>query len=231
MSLIISNGQPVPVDPQFQSVTLLLHGNGTNGSTTITDNSFNTKTISRFGNTQISTAQSKFGGASIAFDGSGDYLKTQLSSDFNMFQQNFTAEFWVYFNAVTGTPHILNMGGSSEYDAGGRATVWVTSSLFLSLYTNGGGITSGTTLAINTWYHVALTKASGTWQLWLNGVSQGTTASTVFPTSSLQEIGIGSQHYQTNNFLNGYLDEVRITRNVARYTANFTPPAAAFADV
>ena len=231
MSWTITPQTKVPVDPQFGSVTLLLHGNGTNGSTTITDNSPNTKTISRFGNTQISTAQSKFGGASIAFDGSGDYLKTQLSSDFNMFQQNFTAEFWVYFNAVTGTPHILNMGGSSEYDAGGRATVWVNSSLFLLLSTNGGGITGATTLAVNTWYHVALTKASGTWQLWLNGVSQGTTASTVFPTSSLQEIGIGSQHYQTNNFFNGYIDDLRITKGVARYTANFTPPAAPFPDI
>jgi hypothetical protein len=62
----LAKGQPVPVDLQgFGSVSLLLHGNGTNGSTTITDNSPSPKTVTAVGNAQISTAQSKFGGASM----------------------------------------------------------------------------------------------------------------------------------------------------------------------
>jgi hypothetical protein len=69
MSWLITGSQPVPVDPQFGSVSLLLHGDGTNGSTTITDNSPTPKTVTAVGNAQISTAQSKFGGASILFDG------------------------------------------------------------------------------------------------------------------------------------------------------------------
>jgi hypothetical protein len=74
MSWIITPQLRVPVDPVFNNVSLLLHGNGTNGSTTITDNSPTPKTVTAVGNAQISTAQSKFGGASIAFDGTGDYL-------------------------------------------------------------------------------------------------------------------------------------------------------------
>jgi hypothetical protein len=69
MSWLITPGQPVPVDLNRSNVSLLLHGNGTNGSTTITDNSPSPKTVTAVGNAQISTAQSKYGGGSIAFDG------------------------------------------------------------------------------------------------------------------------------------------------------------------
>ena len=74
MSWIITGSEKTPVDPQFGSVSLLLHGDGANGSTTIVDSSPTPKTVTAFGDAQISTAQSKFGGASIAFDGTGDYL-------------------------------------------------------------------------------------------------------------------------------------------------------------
>jgi hypothetical protein len=96
MSWLITPQQPVPVDPVFNNVSLLLHGNGTNGSTTITDNSPSPKTVTAVGNAQISTAQSKFGGASIAFDGSGDYLTVLNSSQFNFGVDDFTIEAWFY---------------------------------------------------------------------------------------------------------------------------------------
>jgi hypothetical protein len=68
-----------PTDPYFSNVSLLLHGDGANGSTTIVDSSPSPKTVTAVGNAQISTAQSKFGGSSLAFDGSGDYLTVQVA--------------------------------------------------------------------------------------------------------------------------------------------------------
>jgi hypothetical protein len=81
MTLVWSPGY-APVDEYYDNVSLLLYGNGTNGSTTITDNSPSPKTVTAVGNAQISTAQSKFGGASIAFDGTGDYITVPDSSAF-----------------------------------------------------------------------------------------------------------------------------------------------------
>ena len=69
MSWLITGSQPVPVDPLFNNVSLLLHGDGTNGFTTITDSSPTPKTVTAVGNAQISTAQSKFGGAVLRLMG------------------------------------------------------------------------------------------------------------------------------------------------------------------
>ena len=85
-----------PVDEEFGNVSLLLHGDGTNGSTTIVDSSSSTKAVTAFGDAQISTAQSKFGGASIAFDGNGDYLTIPPSAKFEFGTDPFTVEFWIY---------------------------------------------------------------------------------------------------------------------------------------
>ena len=85
----------IPLDASYSSVSLLLHGNGINGSTTITDNSPSPKTVTAVGNAQISTAQSKFGGGSIAFDGTGDYLTTPNNSDYQFGTSDFTVECWI----------------------------------------------------------------------------------------------------------------------------------------
>ena len=99
MSWVITGSEKTPVDKQgIQNVSLLLHGNGTNGSTTITDSSPTPKTVTAVGNAQISTAQSKFGGASIAFDGTGDYATVPSASAFDFGTADFTVEAWVYRN-------------------------------------------------------------------------------------------------------------------------------------
>ena len=81
-----------PVDEEFDKVSLLLHGDGTNGSTTIIDSSSSPKAVTAVGDAQISTAQSKFGGASIAFDGAGDWLTTPASNNFAFGIGDFTIE-------------------------------------------------------------------------------------------------------------------------------------------
>ena len=102
MTLVWSPGY-APVDEYYASVSLLLYGNGTNGSTTITDNSPSPKTVTAVGNAQISTAQSKFGGASIAFDGTGDFITVPDSSAFVLGLSNepYTVEFWFFRNQTS----------------------------------------------------------------------------------------------------------------------------------
>jgi hypothetical protein len=107
MSWVITGSEKTPVDPQFGSVSLLLHGDGANGSTTITDSSRLTNTVTAVGDAQISTAQSKFGGASIAFDGSGDYLTISSSSALSIGSGDYTVEFWIRWTALPETQGML----------------------------------------------------------------------------------------------------------------------------
>jgi hypothetical protein len=108
---------------------LLLHGDGTNGSTTITDSSISPKTVTAVGNAQISTAQSKFGGASIAFNGTTSYLTTPANSDF-AYDADFTIECWLY---LTGSAFgaILDVFSNNNFGFG------VTSTQVIGYATNG----------------------------------------------------------------------------------------------
>ena len=85
-------------DPYYDNVSLLLHGDGTNGSTTIVDNSPSPKTMTALGNAQISTTESLFGGSSLYFDGSGnDAIQTLPGNDFVYGTGPFTLEAWIYY--------------------------------------------------------------------------------------------------------------------------------------
>jgi hypothetical protein len=219
-------------DPYYGNVSLLLHGNGTNGSTTITDNSPYPKTITPVGNAQISTAQSKFGGASIAFDGTGDYLQSPSSTDFVLGTGDFTLETWVYpLGFASGPPNYNDYGSLFDF----RTANAVQSNILLTplgsstiiLYVDGSTRITGTSLALNQWAHVALTRNSGTTKLFINGTQAGSNyADTNNYTSSV----FRAAGNIAGDTFNGYLDDLRITKGVARYTSNFTPPTTQFPD-
>jgi hypothetical protein len=229
MSWVITGSEKTIVDPQFTSVSLLLHGNGTNGSTTITDSSPTPKTVTAFGNAQISTAQSKFGGASIAFDGTGDYLTTPASSSFAFGLADFTVELWLY-RFGSGQQHLYDARDIGLND--NRILLYLDSSSQLTYYSNGAPrITTTSVPTLSTWVHVALCRASGNSRLFLNGVQVGATfADTISIVSPTATVAIGATNVGTTS-LNGYIDDFRITKGIARYTANFTPPTAAFPDI
>jgi hypothetical protein len=229
MSWTITPQTKVPVDPFRSQVSLLLHGNGTNGSTTITDNSPSPKTVTVFGDAKISTAQSKFGGSSIAFDGTGDYLQIANNSAFNFETNSFTVEAWVYFNNVSGQQCLFTNYQNSTN--GWALQLAGSAAINANLSGDGFDILGSTAISANTWYHIALsgTSASPGIKLFINGIQEGFTytgatalnTTTAFITGSIA----GSAYF------NGYIDDLRITKGVARYTANFTPPAAPFPDI
>jgi len=228
MSWVITGSEKTPVDPQFGSVSLLLHGNGANGSTTITDSSPTPKTVTAVGNAQISTTQSKFGGASIAFDGTGDYLDIGSNSAFGYGLNNFTIEFWIYRNASAVLQVLLDHRvGTSVRVA---PTIYISSNS-VYYYTDGNNRIMGGTLASTQWVHVALSRSGSSTRLFLDGVQTGSTYSdTNNYIDSPVRVG-GANDGSSVASINGYIDDLRITKGIARYTSNFTPPTAPFPDI
>jgi len=215
-------------DVHFPKVKLLLPFDGSNGATSTTDSSNDNNSVTFVGTAQISTAQSKFGGSSMLFDGDSDYLTVTNSSfsTFNASGATLTIEFWVYFNSISGQQDfVMNYANSS-----GGLVIRKTSGHVIQTNLSGDGadITGTTTVSAGQWYHVALSGSSGSYKLFLNGTQEGSTYTGA--------LGAGSSTYQIGAFywsgslygpLNGYLDDIRFTAGLARYTSNFTPPTSA----
>jgi len=181
------------------------------------------------GNAQVSTTQAKFGTTSMYFDGSGDYLVNQDSSgqNFNFSTGNFTVEFWLNSASLSIEQAIFDtqtLGGSAS-----RTTSFVlvvTTSGTFRIYTNSAySSATSNSITINTWNHIAMVRNSGTISIYVNGVSGvNITNSTNFSNSGCV---IGKYSDSNGGYLNGYLDDMRVSK-YARYTSNFTAPTAAF---
>ena len=229
----------IPLDASYNNVSLLLHGNGPNGSTVFTDNSPTPKTVTAAGNAQISTAiADPFGNSTrgvIALDGTGDVLTIPDNSAFDFGSGNFTIEGWIYQTTPTTglrllyakrtvpSPGISNVAVAVN---GGTMTAWAASGTASWDIVN--GVTFGSVTA-NTWTHFAVIRNGTAFTGYLGGVgtSLGTSSATIINTAS--SVSIGGNTDGTSAFA-GYIDDLRITKGVARYTANFTPPTEPFPD-
>jgi hypothetical protein len=188
------------------------------------------KTVTASGNAQVDTAQSKFGGASLLLDGSGDYLTANFitNTDFEFTAgEDFTLECWVRVNSFTQFNGLISLATTRS---GNEYTLYIegiAGSYYLRAATFGGGNLSAgtTTLSTATWYHVAVTREGTTVRLFVNGNLEDTDTRT-FTAGQQSNIRIGS-FGDGSLALNGWIDEVRIS-NTARYTAAFTAPTAAF---
>jgi hypothetical protein len=223
-------------DSDWSSVSLLLHGNGSNNGTTFTDSGPTGHTITRNSNAVTSTAQVKYGSAALSFPQSGtnDYLITPTSADFNFGTGNFTIEWWQYSGTQAGSNNAC-IGMASLPTNGGWKVLHRASSVdrFRFTYRDSGGsyvdITNNSTINNSTWHHMAVVRNGSTITLYLDGssVASGTYAGIIGSSSVALNIGGMSGDGQ---YLTGYIDDVRITKGVARYTANFTPATAEFPD-
>lgn len=214
-----------PVEPYFHNNSLLLHGDGTNGSTTFKDDSINNHTITANGNVQISTAQSKFGGSSMYFDGAGDWLQIAQNTSTDLASSDFTIEAWIRPASVSGVNTIFGQWNLS----GSGPMLWLNgANLKLGIYRNGNGsfLTGSTTLSVDTWYHIAVVRSGSTITLFVNGQSDGSYNYTL--SLYTYDTNVGSwRGYSPGRDFEGYIDDFRITKGVARYTSNFTPPTSA----
>jgi hypothetical protein len=207
---------------------LLLHMNGADASTTFTDEAGHTMTA--VGNAQIDTAQSKFGGASGLFDGTGDRVTTPDSDDWHFGSGDFTIDFW-----------IRTAADAADYDIVSTRTAGVVES-FLVYKTSGQNIaflcsddgvgwdvniaTSVASVTAGNWRHVACVRNGTDFRIYIDGTQSGTTAtfagSLLNSTNALQICGAGLGDFT------GHLDEVRISKGIARWTSNFTPPTGEY---
>jgi hypothetical protein len=245
MSMIINPyrfGGVAPIGGNDAFTVSLLHLNGVDASTTFTDTNAggSAHTWTAGGNAQIDTAQSKFGGGSLLCDGSGDYIFSVDSADWDFAGGEFTIDAWVRFNVLpTGT---VGSGNGAMI-----ASQWITTSRSWAFAVGFNGVNynlsfifvnttvtgSAVALSTNTWYHVAVVRdntGTDTLRFFLDGVAAGTDTSIngVTITNSTSAAVVGADAGGTHTFLNGWLDELRISKGVARWTAGFTPPTGEY---
>ncbi len=228
-------------DVYFPQTEMLLPFNGANGATATDDLSNLNNAVTFGGNASISTARSKFGGSSCHFDGTGDYVDvggTYWTTGSAIDSGDFTIEFWLNIDAWGGNASqafITNYGTGN----GGWAFYVSTSTgkVFWWFYNGSGWVyvnyTTGTrtALSLDTWYHIALTRSGNIFRLFLDGTQEDSVTDSNAMTSSNAGVHNGIRLGTINSALqypvNGYIDDVRITKGVARYTSNFTAPTTA----
>ena len=205
-------------DVYFPQTTLLLPFDGANGATTTSDLSNTNATVTFNGNSQISTAQSKFGGSSLHIPSANVDTLDFGSISSLYFPNDFTIEFW--FLSISGgdsSAFILNSGSSYlaiNYDYGNSR---------INLYLNSAGPTAINSQVLTSWSHIALSRSGSALKLYVNGTSvySATNSSALGWTSpTLHRIGGGAAAAF-------YIDDLRVTGGQARYTSNFTPPTTA----
>jgi hypothetical protein len=200
-----------PTDPFFANVTLLLHCEGTNGSTTFTDSSSSPKSVVAGGSSAISTARAKFGSSSILGGATGFFTAT-LGVGGSM-TGDFTWETWAW----GGLNNVL------FYSTVPNAY------LYNDIFTGYGGPDLAVTTNFSAaWHHVAISRVGSTIRGFLDGVLTGT--QTFAGTVDLTTLVCGKYVPNGNLFWTTNYDDMRVTKGVGRYTANFTPPTAAFPD-
>lgn len=221
-------------DLYFSNVVALLHMNGSDGSTTITDQK--SHTFSVIGSSTISTAESKFGGASYS-SVSNSQVRSADSSDWDFGSGDFTLELWVY-----STNNSAIQGMLSKRVDGSVYSPFVlfsnpSNSNLISCYLSTSNtawdiqLTSTTALTTGSWIHVAVTRSGTTFRLFVNGTLEAsTTGSSALITNSANLVVGGFSEVTYQYIFIGYIDDVRLTKGVARYTASFTPPSAQFPD-
>jgi len=214
---------------------LMLHMNGTDNAQVFTDSSSGAKTATVSGNTKTENTQSKFGGTSAYFDGSGDYLTFLDSDDWYFGTGDFTIDLWVNFAA---SPAGQNKTIMSQVQSAGSTYLTFrlgTVAVGPTCNLNGEGKISGVTI-INSyaysgtidsllWHHIAIVRYGSVLNYYLDGVNIGQTTPAISFGNISAVLRIGTLTWGSPlQFFYGYIDELRISKGVARWTTNFTPP-------
>ena len=204
---------------------LLIHADGDNNSTSFVDDSASIHIITPHGDAKISTTQSKFGGSSAYLDGTGDYLSIPASQDWNFGTGNFTIDFWFLLPSfVSGTYPMFESTALTFYFGLG----FDYGSTYIYANLNGTELGGNVTYYnINTWHHFALVRNGTSLKIYFDGgYKTGNTisAGTSFDLSG-NAVNIGKY---SSTYVNGYIDEFRISKGIERWTSNFTPESSAY---
>jgi len=217
-------GQILAADTE---TVLLLHMNGADASTSFSDSGATGHTVTTGDDAQVDTDYKKLGSGSLLLGGD-DFVSVPDHADWFFNTSTFTIDFWVRFN-TTPSNHIFCSTGTDPifqfvYFSGG-----------LQAYIYDGGIDLNFQTAwvpsVDTWYHVALIRGWGgdadDWAVTINGASIGTTTDTAAVPDCGTVFAVGAA-YTGAAGIDGWVDEFRVSKGVARWTANFTPPTRAY---
>ena len=204
---------------------------GVDGATAYTDPIQGAYTF--VANAQLDTAQKKFGTASILFDGTGDYVTVPDSADWNFGSGDFTIDCWVRYADRTNHLGLWGQGDVSNNFSFFHYNTGASNSL--GFYARSSGVCIGSFAVafapgLNTWYHIAVVVASSTPYIFINGVNQSITVGTTLGTlaDAGGALAIGRSMGAIDYCFNGWIDEVRVSKGIARWTSNFTPPTVAY---
>ena len=230
---IIPTPEAVFVEPlQYNDLNtiVLLHGDGSDGSATITDSALGgAHTWARSNQAQIDTAQKKFGTGSILFDGSGDKVNSSTFNLADLGAGDWTIDCWVKINSWA-TSHGCIFG---EYTNNQNLLYWYLGTSGTSVFAhatgnvfNIGGISLGAgSLSLGIWYHLAIVRWGGTYSQYLNGELKTRVVDydniTTSPSGG-HNVGHFTNNGSSNFWQNGWIEEYRVS-NVARWTKSFTP--------
>ena len=208
---------PTNSDANWSGVSLLLTGDD------LLDHSSSVKSLSVSGAT-VNTSVKKYGTGSLYFNGSSQYISG--TTGFALGAGDFTVDMWVYKTTTMSTWHCM----CTNRDSGGSNGLWMgfaANSNAPIAYTVSGQIaTSSTSISLNTWTHIAYCRSGSTLTIYVDGVATATASTSSSFTNASGSVGYDLA-YNSFSFA-GYIDDLRITPGVARYTANFTPPTAAY---
>jgi hypothetical protein len=219
-------------DPDFASTVLLLGYEGSDGSTTFTDESFAARgTPTVFNQAQVDTAEFKYGAAALLLDGTGDYLNWGDHVDFEFGSAAFTLETWYRTTTLTGAHVIIAKSGSFGTRSyflrqNGSTLEWhvsldAGSTIVLEF--------AGGTLSANTWHFIAFDFDGSKYRLYLDGTMVGSSTTVRTLHANTGQFTLGALQ-TAGSAVAGWLDETRITKGVARYASDggHTVPTAAF---
>jgi len=180
-------------------------------------------TMETVGDAKLSTAISKFGGSSMVFDGTGDYLSIPINPSLIFGTGDFTVETWVYLPSVSGYFGVVGMGSSGFFvQISNGNNIHVSQADVVDL----ADFAISPTLSANTWYHFAMTRSGTSMKAFINGIQQGSTVTNSTNFTGTNAVLVGG-HPGGIILYSGYMDDLRITKGYARYTSNFTPPTSA----
>lgn len=208
-------------DPYYSNVSLLLHSDGTNESTTFVDSSQSPKALTAYGQAKISTARTKWGTGSIYIPADNSYVSAPSSADFALGTGDFTIESWVFLTANNIYQTIFTIG---NYTNGLSFQLYHPSAGAIAVYCNGQQyVFSQSVITLNTWHHVALVRNTGIVTVYVDSMKFGTSQS-MTQSIAQNSITIGMSPHAATERVFGYIDDLRVTKGVARYDGTFTPP-------
>lgn len=226
-------------DPNFSSTKLLLSGDGSAGSSTFTDESASARGNASLVGSPVVSTTAKFGSGSIRLPGAGAVTFGD-SADWAFASDDFTMETWARFDAAKiGVSEQAIIAQWTGIASGSGAWGWYLTTTALSFKASSSGsapagspfpISYTWTPTADTFYHLVVERSGSTWRMYIDGSMVAKITSSLSIVDIAGSLMVGSHRSGSFSNLQGYVDEVRITRGVARYASDsgYAVPTAAF---